>query len=188
MGGLNSRRSYVCPIATYARDSRSAYTTNQKLRSRDQNNAFCRTTHFGTDSHNCYHTACAYAVHRARLSSISQSIRPLDLRYCSASSVLTPLLLLRCITLRRRTGLVFIGILVGFIFAIITFDIFDKTVYKRAMKASIGRVAPEHRLYAAMLGSPTLPSPPPRASAPTTILSQRLRLNRLFIGMLRHLI
>jgi uncharacterized membrane protein len=57
----------------------------------------------------------------------------------------------------KGTGLAFIGILVGFIFAVITFAIIDKTVYQRAMKASIGRVAPEHRLYAAMIGSIMLP-------------------------------
>jgi hypothetical protein len=57
----------------------------------------------------------------------------------------------------KSTGLVFIGILVGFIFAVITFAVLDKTVYQRVMRASVGRVAPEHRLYVSMIGSIMLP-------------------------------
>jgi len=57
----------------------------------------------------------------------------------------------------KSTGLAFFGILVGFIFAVITFAVLDRTVYQRAMRAPVGRVAPEHRLYASMIGSVMLP-------------------------------
>jgi MFS family permease len=57
----------------------------------------------------------------------------------------------------KSTGLAFIGILVDFIFAVITFAVLDKTGYQRVMRASVGRVAPEHRLYASMIGSVMLP-------------------------------
>jgi hypothetical protein len=57
----------------------------------------------------------------------------------------------------KNTGLAFIGILVGFIFAVTTFAVLDKTVYRRAMRASVGRVVPKHRLYASMIGSIMLP-------------------------------
>jgi hypothetical protein len=58
---------------------------------------------------------------------------------------------------QKSVGLAFLGILVGFLFAIVTFAIFDKTLYRRALVAGRGKVAPEHRLYAAMLGSIILP-------------------------------
>lgn len=59
--------------------------------------------------------------------------------------------------LERDGGIAGLGILVGFIFVVITFAVLDKTVYQRVMRASVGRVAPEHRLYASMIGSIMLP-------------------------------
>jgi hypothetical protein len=58
---------------------------------------------------------------------------------------------------QKEIGLTFIGILIGFIFAILSFGIFDATLYRRASIKANGRPAPEHRLYAAMLGSFMLP-------------------------------
>jgi hypothetical protein len=57
----------------------------------------------------------------------------------------------------REIGLAFLGVLPGFILAIITFGIFDKTLYAKARAAAKGQVAPEHRLYAALLGSIMMP-------------------------------
>jgi hypothetical protein len=58
---------------------------------------------------------------------------------------------------QKEVGLTFIGILVGFIFAILSFGIFDATLYRQASIKANGKPAPEHRLYAAMLGSFMLP-------------------------------
>jgi hypothetical protein len=58
---------------------------------------------------------------------------------------------------QKAVGLTFIGILVGFIFAVMSFGIFDATLYRKATIKANGRPAPEHRLYAAMLGSFMLP-------------------------------
>lgn len=58
---------------------------------------------------------------------------------------------------QKEVGLTFLGILVGFFFAIATFGVFDATLYKKAVVKAKGRPAPEHRLYAAMLGSVMLP-------------------------------
>lgn len=58
---------------------------------------------------------------------------------------------------QRQIGLTFLGILVGFLFAIATFGIFDATLYRKAATRAKGMPAPEHRLYAAMLGSFLLP-------------------------------
>jgi hypothetical protein len=58
---------------------------------------------------------------------------------------------------QKEIGLTFIGILVGFIFAVMTFGIFDATLYRKASVKANGHPAPEHRLYAAMLGSIMLP-------------------------------
>ena len=58
---------------------------------------------------------------------------------------------------QKEIGLTFIGILVGFIFAVVSFGIFDATLYRKASVASGGKPAPEHRLYTAMLGSILLP-------------------------------
>ncbi|KAH8816576.1 putative polyamine transporter 4 [Xylogone sp. PMI_703] len=60
----------------------------------------------------------------------------------------------------KQIGLTFIGIMIGYFFAIATFGFFDKRIYaKEAAKAAAqGRKpAPEHRLYAAMVGSVLLP-------------------------------
>jgi hypothetical protein len=58
---------------------------------------------------------------------------------------------------QKEVGLTFLGILVGFILAVISFAIFDATLYAKALKKANGTPAPEHRLYAAMLGSIMLP-------------------------------
>jgi ABC-type antimicrobial peptide transport system permease subunit len=58
---------------------------------------------------------------------------------------------------QEEVGLTFLGILIGFIFGIITFGAFDATLYVRASLKSNGMTAPEHRLYSAMLGSILLP-------------------------------
>lgn len=58
---------------------------------------------------------------------------------------------------QKEIGLTFLGILVGFIFAIMSFGIFDATLYRKAMHKANGNPAPEHRLYAALLGSIMLP-------------------------------
>ncbi|KAE9366894.1 putative polyamine transporter 4 [Stipitochalara longipes BDJ] len=57
----------------------------------------------------------------------------------------------------KEIGLTFIGLLVGFIFAVLSFGIFDATLYRKASIKANGRPAPEHRLYAGMLGSFMLP-------------------------------
>lgn len=58
---------------------------------------------------------------------------------------------------QKEVGLTFLGILVGFMFAMASFGIFDATFYQRAAVRAGGRPPPEHRLYAAMLGSLMLP-------------------------------
>lgn len=58
---------------------------------------------------------------------------------------------------QKEVGLTFLGILVGFIFAVMSFGIFDATLYRRASVRANAQPAPEHRLYAAMLGSIMLP-------------------------------
>lgn len=58
---------------------------------------------------------------------------------------------------QKSIGLAFLGILVGFIFAVVTFGVFDATLYAKASAKADGKPAPEHRLYSAMLGSVLLP-------------------------------
>jgi MFS family permease len=61
---------------------------------------------------------------------------------------------------QKEVGLTFLGILVGFISAVASFGAFDATLYKKAVVEAAKRgerPAPEHRLYAAMLGSIMLP-------------------------------
>jgi hypothetical protein len=58
---------------------------------------------------------------------------------------------------QKSVGLTFLGILVGFMFAVLSFGIFDATLYTKASAKAYGKPAPEHRLYAAMLGSIMLP-------------------------------
>lgn len=57
----------------------------------------------------------------------------------------------------RQIGFTFLGILVGFIFAVATFSAFDSTLYRQEFRRTRGDPAPEHRLYTAMLGSIMLP-------------------------------
>jgi MFS family permease len=60
----------------------------------------------------------------------------------------------------KEVGLTFLGILVGFLSAVASFGAFDATLYKKAVAEAATRgkrPAPEHRLYAAMLGSIMLP-------------------------------
>lgn len=61
---------------------------------------------------------------------------------------------------QKGVGLAFIGILIGFLLAIVTFGIFDATLYRKALERAQAKgrqVAPEHRLYSAMFGSVMLP-------------------------------
>ena len=57
----------------------------------------------------------------------------------------------------KSVGLAFLSLIVGFFLGIMVFGIFDKTIYAKAVVKSKGHPAPEHRLYAAMLGSILLP-------------------------------
>ena len=61
---------------------------------------------------------------------------------------------------QKEVGLAFIAIVVGYLLAVMTFGIFDATLYRKAVaKASAKgeKPAPEERLYAALLGSFMLP-------------------------------
>ena len=61
---------------------------------------------------------------------------------------------------QKEVGLTFLGILVGFLSAVVSFGVFDATLYKKAVAEAAKRgeaPAPEHRLYTAMLGSILLP-------------------------------
>lgn len=58
---------------------------------------------------------------------------------------------------QREIGLTFLGILVGFFFAVFTFGALDATLYAKAYRKANGSPAPEHRLYAALPGSILLP-------------------------------
>ncbi|KAI9825796.1 MAG: hypothetical protein M1832_000736 [Thelocarpon impressellum] len=57
----------------------------------------------------------------------------------------------------KHIGLAFLGLLPGFFLAVATFAVFDKTLFARAREAAGGKPAPEHRLYAALVGSFLLP-------------------------------
>jgi MFS family permease len=57
----------------------------------------------------------------------------------------------------RQAGLGFISVVVGYMMAIITFVVFDRSLYAKAFKAARGDPAPEHRLYTGMVGSVLLP-------------------------------
>jgi hypothetical protein len=57
----------------------------------------------------------------------------------------------------RHAGLGFISVVIGYVMAIITFLVFDSTLYAKALQAADGEAAPEHRLYAGMMGSVLLP-------------------------------
>ena len=58
----------------------------------------------------------------------------------------------------KDVGLAFLSPLTGFLLAVLTFAILDRTVYSRAVASSKGTPAPELRLYAALLGSLLLPT------------------------------
>lgn len=57
----------------------------------------------------------------------------------------------------RQVGLSFISVIIGYLLAAFTFAIFDATLYARAHKHALSiampGAEPEHRLYAALLGS-----------------------------------
>lgn len=57
----------------------------------------------------------------------------------------------------KDIGLTFLGIFVGFIFAVFTFGYFEATLYRKAFVKAGGKPAPEHRLYSALIGSFLLP-------------------------------
>lgn len=58
----------------------------------------------------------------------------------------------------RQIGLSFIGVIIGYFLAAIMHIAIEMTLYDRAVrKAPNGKAAPEHRLYAAMVGSIFLP-------------------------------
>ncbi|CUS15359.1 unnamed protein product [Tuber aestivum] len=59
-----------------------------------------------------------------------------------------------------EVGLAFLGLLVGLLASVATFEICNKTLYRTALREAKlrgGRAAPEHRLYASMLGSLGIP-------------------------------
>jgi hypothetical protein len=61
---------------------------------------------------------------------------------------------------QKAVGLAFIGIIVGYLFAVATFGIVDATLFQKAVaqaRSKGERTAPENRLYASMLGSVLLP-------------------------------
>lgn len=57
----------------------------------------------------------------------------------------------------KEVGLAFIGLIVGLFFSVIVFGALDRTLYQKARIAAGGNAAPEHRLYAMMVGSVLLP-------------------------------
>ena len=58
----------------------------------------------------------------------------------------------------KEVGLAFLSPLTGFLLAVVTFGVLDRTVYSKAVANSKGAPAPELRLYAALLGSLLLPT------------------------------
>ncbi|KAF4636693.1 hypothetical protein G7Y89_g1382 [Cudoniella acicularis] len=58
---------------------------------------------------------------------------------------------------QKQVGLTFLGLLAGFICAVSSFAYFDATLYRKATHKAGGKPAPEHRLYAALVGSFMLP-------------------------------
>ncbi|KAM0553244.1 hypothetical protein ACHAPJ_007533 [Fusarium lateritium] len=57
----------------------------------------------------------------------------------------------------RQTGLCYIGLIIGILFGLVTFAVFDATKYQKEVARTGDKVAPEHRLYAALLGSILVP-------------------------------
>jgi MFS family permease len=58
----------------------------------------------------------------------------------------------------REVGLSFTSVIIGYLLAALMFGIFDKTLFAKAAAAANGNAAPEHRLYAGMVGSIFLPA------------------------------
>jgi hypothetical protein len=58
---------------------------------------------------------------------------------------------------RGDTGLVFLAVGLGCTLAVPTVIILDRMIYQKEWKRSPGNVAPEHRLWAAMLGAFGIP-------------------------------
>ncbi|KOS22078.1 Polyamine transporter 4 [Escovopsis weberi] len=52
----------------------------------------------------------------------------------------------------RQIGLCYIPVIIGFLFAVATFGVFDVIKYQKEVARTNNRVAPEHRLYAALVG------------------------------------
>ncbi|KAF3395222.1 Polyamine transporter 4 [Talaromyces pinophilus] len=58
----------------------------------------------------------------------------------------------------RETGLALISVIIGYILAVVMYMVIESTLYARAVRnAPNGRPAPEHRLYAGMVGSIFVP-------------------------------
>lgn len=57
----------------------------------------------------------------------------------------------------KDIGLAFLGIFIGFLFAVLTFGYFEATLYRKAFVETDGKPAPENRLYSALVGSFMLP-------------------------------
>ncbi|KAJ3546720.1 hypothetical protein NM208_g1862 [Fusarium decemcellulare] len=57
----------------------------------------------------------------------------------------------------RETGLCYLGVIVGILFGLATFVFFDLTKYQKEVIRTGDKVAPEHRLYAALFGSWLVP-------------------------------
>ncbi|CAG9988180.1 unnamed protein product [Clonostachys byssicola] len=58
---------------------------------------------------------------------------------------------------QRQIGLCYIPVIIGFLFGVATFGIFDKIKYQKEVVRTNGRAAPEYRLYAALFGSCLVP-------------------------------
>lgn len=57
----------------------------------------------------------------------------------------------------KEIGLTFLGLIPGLLLAIMTFGLADRTLGAKARAKAGGRAAPEHVLYAAMVGSVIMP-------------------------------
>ncbi|KAK7225026.1 hypothetical protein V2G26_013029 [Clonostachys chloroleuca] len=58
---------------------------------------------------------------------------------------------------QRQIGLCYIPVIIGFLFGVATFGIFDKIKYQKEVIRTNGTAAPEYRLYAALFGSWLVP-------------------------------
>ncbi|KAH7184943.1 major facilitator superfamily domain-containing protein [Fusarium flagelliforme] len=57
----------------------------------------------------------------------------------------------------RQIGLCYIGLIIGILLGLVTFAVFDATIYQKQVARTGDRVPPEHRLYAALVGSILVP-------------------------------